>query len=309
LAPIEANTEAGPALNPADNLDGWLEKREADKEPAPEPVAAEPEKPEVPTTTEPVSWRDVVLPDDVGHEFLKGKKVADAITSWEHSQRALKEAQKEAAEAKRELEAERRRIEAEQAARKVAAERQPNQPSLDPYAEIEAKLLENPREGIRMIQERTLAEARKIAAEEAEKLKTENAKKEYERNVFDAGGRAYDTARERLGLDKDTWNDKAQYVMLALAPGGKFHTEDSLFNPDAYVDAYHQIFGQPTPVVVKPTQEVPTPPGAKKPAAAALANATPTTSPLDREDREARRVIAQYAGIDADRFIKRGERR
>jgi hypothetical protein len=296
--------EKGPAINPADNLSGWLDAREAKGEPAAEPEV-------VPETTQPASWRDVVLPDDVGHEFLKGKKVGDAITSWEHSQRALKEAQREAAEAKRELEAERRRIEAETAARKVQSEAQPAKPQSDPDAEIETLLLENPRLGIKALRERMEAEADKRAEAKLQAFKQENEQQRYVRDKYEAGGRAYDSARQALNLDEATWNKRSKAVLLELTDERSAYYEDgqNIFRPEKYVEVYKELYGdsQQAPIVVKPATEPPTPPGAKRPSNVNVAE--PTASPLTRERLDAIKTFAGIGGVDAKALAARQEKR
>jgi hypothetical protein len=313
LSPVEANTEESPRVSPVENLSGWLEDREAKREkPAEEPAPAEPTA-EVPVEApvEPAGdWWETGLAD-ANHGFLKGRKGPEVEKAFRHVETAKQTAERERNELQREIEAIKREREAEAAARKVAAENKPSQPPVDVDAEIEAKLIENPREGIRLIRERTLAEARKLAEEVEQKFRNENEQAEYNRQVKQAGEQAYDKTRELVNNDpKFDKRMRSVYVEVTDKNSPYYGDGYNAFRPDVMAKVYEELYevsASPAQIVVKPTPEIPTPPGAKKPSAANLAE--PSSSPLTRERIDAARTFAAIGGVDPKALVARQERR
>lgn len=319
-----AETSVGSAINPADNPSEWIEARiKRDAEPTSSTgqsdTQASPAQPTVaasPETVQPTSWRDTVIGDDVDHGFFKGKKVADAIESYKHAERAKQEAERRANDLQRQLEAERIERQTELVARKVIAEQQQRsaEPKRDPLlAEIEQNWFENPARAMELIEQRAAAQQRQIAAEEASRIRQETEKQAQERYVATTGEQAFYAARDFLKVDPETW-DKRGVALLSTVTrqGSKYAEAGGPLNPNVMVQAYKDLFGEPVQAenayVAAPAQPIATPPGSNKPARAAMPNSAPT-SPLAQEERIAYELAAKSAGLDVDRFIKRRERR
>lgn len=308
--------------NPADNVTAWLEKREAEPasttgqsetqaSPAEPTVAVE--APAVQPTTPEGDWWETGL-SDVNHGFLKGRKGPEVEKAFRHAETAKQQAERERNEARQQLDRFQREREAEVAARKVLAESQPRQPEIDPDAEIEAQLLENPRAGIKAIRERARNEAEQYVEKKLAELQQVNAANEQKNQVLKAGADAYDKAREALGVSPEVYNKRVRAVLVDLTDPSSPHYGDgnNIFRPEKYVEVWKEYYpdapipaaAPAAPVIAIP--ELPTPPGAKRPSNAVTSEAT--ASPLDKETREAYRLLASYGGLDADRLIKRGER-
>lgn len=310
-----STTEATPtesAINPAENLNGWLDDRDAKR--AAEAAPAEPtvEAPAAPVEPAPVplegDWWEAGLAN-AKHGFLKGRKGEEVENAFRNAEARLKAKEQEASRLARELDSERRQREAEAAARKVAAEQRPATPANDPDAEIEALLLENPRAGIKKLRELATAEAERLAEAKVSQVRQETQAEQQKKQIYEAGARAYSDAQKTLNLDNDTWSKRSKAILVELTDQNSPYYGDghNIFRPEVYVQVYSDLFGQPAPVVVKPAPEPPTPPGAKKPAAANIQ--TPSASPLTQEQIEARKRWAAIAGVDPKNLIARGEAR
>jgi len=307
VSTIETTTEGSARVNPADNIDKWIESRDAKPEPAekPEPVVAEPEE-ETPAAPPPAveptegNWWETGL-TDVSHGFLKGRKGPEVEKAFRHVETAKQKAEREREDLRREIDQLRRQ---QQEPPKVQAAPPTQQPTED---EIERNWFDNPAIARQKIEER----ARAIADESIAKYEATQEQKKRQQTIISTGSKAYEDARTKLNIDEETWELRSPGVMLHLTnERSPFYGDGhNLMRADAYVDAYKALYGDPTPppVVVKPAPEPPNPPGAKK--AAAVTDHTPAASPLSAEEREARRVVAEAAGLDVERFIKRGERK
>lgn len=290
----ETEPQESVRIDPTENLAGWLDKRDA--EPAEntvavesEPVPASPAQPTVAEQPPPPQpdWYEAGLAD-VSHGFLKGRKGPEVEKAFRHVETAKQQAERE-------------RNELRQRLAQYEAQRAPEAPK-----GIEPNLwFENPDEAQRRIDER-------IAKVTDEKLNAYIQKTQAEQQTaraLDNGGKAYDSAREALNLDAPTFNLRAPAVMLHLTdPNSPFYGDgNGLFDKDRYVEVYRALWPEPVaPVVVASVPEPALPPGSKK---AAPMVSTATTSSLSREEREARKVIAEYTGLDAEKLYKRAENR
>ena len=328
LSETNAETSSGSALNPADNPERWIEARiKRDAEPTSDTGQSEQQaSPAQPTvaaespSVQPTSWRDTVIGDDVDHGFFKGKKVADAIESYKHAERAKQEAERQRNEIARQYEQLQREREAELAARRVYAEQQqPAATQTDPYSEIESLWFENPKAAAAKLREATLSEARQIAEEALQGFKQETKTKE----VTSRAENNFEVVRSMLNLGDGDWN------LDPSTPGGRkgLAVYSLITNPNTHyaqqggpldarvvAQAYVDLFGDPraqsTPVApVAPLAPPPisTPPGASKPAKATVPSAS--VSPLADEDARTAKLLAGYAGIDSEGLMKRMARR
>ena len=299
MAIIDVSTEGS---DPSENLSGWLEKRDAGPEPA------------TPAPAQPTDWKEATIPEDVDHGFFKGKKVGVLYESYKHSENAKQAAERERNELRAENEKLRREREADDAARRVHTAQQPRQPDPDPDAEIEQILLQNPKEGIRAITERAHRDAERLIDERWQQREAEREQRQGIARVYEVGGKAYDEAFAELSkadpnLTRELFNDRAPALMHHFTnPTSRYYGDgDNLLRKEAYLDLWPKLYGTSQQVVVKAATEPPMPPGAKRPGSAAKPS-EPTT-PIDRDDRAARRMLAEVAGIDPDKFIARGEKR
>lgn len=318
-----ADQEVAEKGSPADNPDQWLDNMldaRANKQAPAEPAAAEPA-----AVPQPVpDWKDVVLPEDIDHGFFRGKKVGDLYQSYRHVETAKQQAERERNELRQQLEQERREREAEVAARKVAMEGQQqrqSQPGEDPrWAEVDNLWFTDNTRARRLLSELNAEQAAQIADQRFQQWRQEAEVAERRKQVLSEGGKAYDEARTKLNLDAKTWNLRAPAVMLQLTDQNSPYYGDgyNVFRTDAYLQVYRDIYGEPqsqsapAPIVVKPTPELPPPPGAKRPTPVSQPDAS--IAPLTAERMAAVERFAGIGGVDpkslAARQAKRqGERR
>lgn len=309
MAEEKATQKESAKINPADNLDGWLNERldakgavESDPaQPTTETVAQAPPQPVI-------DWREVVLPDDVDHGFFRGKKVPQVIDSYRNAEARLKQKEQESADLRRQLDGLQRQREAEDAARKVQQQQQAPTPS--PDAEIERLWFDNPKEAAARVREQAIAESRAITQQEVQKARQEAQAESYQTRVYEAGTRASDAARRTLNLDEATWKlrGKAVYLELTDQRSDYFGDGQNLFRPEEIVKTYKALWGEPakadaTPIVVKQAPEPPNPPGTKKPASQAADS--PGASPLSAERQRAIKTIASIGRVDPKLIEKR----
>jgi hypothetical protein len=313
------------AINPAENPTGWLKARiERDAEPASstgqsdtQASPAQPNVAESPAAVQPTSWRDTVIGDDVDHGFFKGKKVADAIESYKHSERAKQEAERRANDLQRQLESERIERQAELAARKVLAEQQQprsTEQQIDPrLAEAESLWFENPGRARQLLTEYNEERAGRIAEERAAAAIESLESKYRTQSVAQQGENAFYAARDAMGVSPEVWDRRGVALLSTVVRKGSGYAEaGGPLNPAVLVQAYKDLFGDPTPASVANVPAAPaqlaTPPGANKPARAAVPSGV-VPSPMSDERRATYARLAERAGVPPEAFIKRREGR
>jgi hypothetical protein len=312
-----AEQKATPTESSIENPMEWLDKRLDAKESPASETPAEPTVAEPAAVPQPVSdWKDVVLPDDVDHGFFRGKKVGDLYQSYRHVETAKQKAESERNELKQRLDKLEREREAEAAVYRVQQAQAPrqSQPGEDPrWAEVDNNWFTDNVKA-RKIQAELIAEqAAQIADQRFQQYRQEAEQVEYKRNVLRQGEEAYDTARTKLNLDTKTWNLRAPAVMLQLTDQNSPYYGDgfNVFRPEAYLQVYRDIYGEAVqsapPVVVKPTPELPPPPGSKRPTP--VSQPDNTISPLTRERADAVERFAMIGGVDPKRLAERTAKR
>jgi hypothetical protein len=287
-------------------LDNLIEEVTTKREAEPETVEAQPAAaPEAAPEPAP-SWKDTVIGDDVDHGFFKGKKVEEAIKSYKHLEQFSQQKANEAAELRRRLEAIERQQQAEAAQRA-------QQPVAAPNGKTAKDLwFDDPEQAEALIRQQAAQEARLAARDEFQKFRQEDEQTRRTREIREGGERAWKGARETLGLDENTWNQRSRAILVELTdPTSPFYGDGhNVMRPEAYVETYKAIFGEPAaqPVIaVKATPELPTPPGSKKPAAPRASADAP--SPLAKEQREAYRSLASAIGLDGDFAVQHAQKR
>lgn len=319
MAETNAETPAG-SESPADNPRGWIKARiERDAEPTSstgqsdtQASPAQPNVAESPAPVQPTSWRDTVIGDDVDHGFFKGKKVADAIESYKHAERAKQDAERRANDLQRQLESERIERQAELAARKVAAEQQ-RKPEVapDPYAEIERDWFENPKAAAAKLREQTLAEAQRLydEREKATREAWESEQRAFQtRQTATEGERVFYAVRDHLGVDAETWERRGIALLSTVTrQGSDYANNGGPLNPQVLVQAYKDLWPDAPAVQVNvpaaPVAPIATPPGANKPARASMPSNAP--SPLSAEKRALAQKLANAGGFDPQVLIKK----
>jgi len=304
-------TPPEPKVSPLANLDEWLNDpkntkpaADAKAEPAAAPESSSTPQPQ---TSQP-SWRDQVIGDDAENEFFRGKKVGDLFTSYDHAQRAMRDALTEKNELKRQLEI---RQAADAAVQQSIAAAQPKPPApADPReAEIDEVWFSDPARA-RFLQQQIFEEkARTLAAEEARRIHEQATSENQRTQLLQAGYAAWEQARTHLQIPKEEWDGNADALMYVTST--KFAAQGGPLDARNVVAAWNLLHPQapasvpatpPTPVPAVPQQ--PKPPGSGRPAAAAQP-ATPRVSTVAQNALEDWGDFAQSVGVPKDRFMER----
>lgn len=212
------------------------------------------------------SWRQAVIPsdDETVPEHFRGKQTGDVWNSYRELERQFNEDRKHT-----------RKIEAELAATKTikefveaqqAAVAKPQNPA-DEYSSLGIDLdtapILNPREFYPKHDALLLDKVKTLINEEKAKADAEKAKADAEAAQVQRVADAIEFVRKSRGFSVDQMKERLPSIMMTtaqrLGPAAVESGEQLLATHDA-------IFGAPAPVTIPAQQEVPNPPGVKRPA-------------------------------------------
>lgn len=266
--------------------------------PAEQVKPAEP-TPAAPTPPDPL---EAVLPDNFEHGFFRGKPVRELFKSFKATESEMQRAQRDAKE-QREL-AERYRAEsvAKDVAITMAAEARTPKP--DELDAIEGKWFENPKDAVRMLEDRFS----KKFTEQNKQNRAETVQEVASRERTQKFATAMEEARQRLNMDPQTWSKHAKAVVAELTdPQSRYYGDGATQGPlitQNWLDAHAELYPNQPAVTVTPVPQAGNPPGAHK---ASAVNAPPNAGlpTLSGEKRAALTMIAQRLGFDPESYLTR----
>ena len=212
------------------------------------------------------SWRDVVIPldDETVPLHFRGKPVVE----YENSRRELERQWNEDRKHMRELEA---RVAAKDTLKEFLAEQQaaanPPTPS-DPYRaagiDLETDPVLNPTKFFPTQERMILEKAKQLVAEELQKRDVEAQRQHTEQDKVNRMAAALGHIEKSRGLTEAQMKQRIPSVMMTAA---ETLGQDALSDPDKLLAIHDSIFGVPAQVTIPHQQQIPNPPGVKRPAA------------------------------------------